>query len=107
MFIYQKTFYILLEGIRPTTLLQQEDVDDFVDEEITITVKIEELRANNSLIKLSVKGALIFNYTIRDTERTKPLDIITQNIAVPSRRRSNLRLKRAGYSIHYNEFIYR
>jgi len=86
--------------------LSQQDVDDYVDEETTMSVlkrwlnavKIGELRANNSLIYLRhlVKRALVLNYTIRDTERTKTLDKITQNIAVPSRNgrnyASNLRL---------------
>ena len=54
-------------------------------------VKIDELRANNSLIYLShlVKRAIILNYDTRDTESTKSLDKITQNIAVPSRNGKN------------------
>jgi len=89
-----------------TVTLTLQDVDDFVNEETTISVlkrwlnatKIDELRSNDSLIYLShlVKRALVLNYTIRDTERTKSLDRITINIAVPSRNgknyASNLRL---------------
>ena len=49
--------------------------------------KIDELRARNSLLVLRqfVQRAFIVNYMDRDTERTKILDKITQNIAVPSR----------------------
>ena len=96
---FNNILYFIRHGICTTDLLHQEDVDDFVDEETTIdvlkrwlsAVKIDELRANNSLIYLRhlVKRALILNYNTRDTERTKSLDKITQNIAVPSRNGKN------------------
>ena len=72
--------------------MQKEELSAFIDEEKTINVlrrwfnavKIDELRAENSLIYLNhlIKKALIFNYNIRDPEKTKSLDIITRNIAV-------------------------
>jgi len=55
-------------------------------------VKIDDLRRENSLIYLNnlVKKAVIFNYNIRDPERTKSLDIITRNLAIPSRNGRNI-----------------
>jgi hypothetical protein len=91
--------YFIRYGIHITTLPQQEDVDYFIDEETTMdvlkrwlsAVKIDKLRANNSLIYLNhlVKRAIILNYNIRDIERTKFLNKITQNIAVPSQNSRN------------------
>ena len=54
-------------------------------------VKIDDLRGENSLIYLinSVKKAVVFNYNIRDPERTKNLDVITKNLVVPSRNGRN------------------
>ncbi len=55
-------------------------------------VKIDDLRGENSLIYLNnlVKKAVIFNYNIRDPERTKSLDIITRNLAITSRNGRNI-----------------
>jgi len=71
-------------SILATTLPQKEDIDDFVDKETSMNVlrrwlnavKIDDLRGENSLIYLNnlVKKAVIFNYNIRDPERTKSLD---------------------------------
>ncbi|CAB4435209.1 unnamed protein product [Rhizophagus irregularis] len=87
------------QGILETTLPQKEDIDDFIDEEKTIivlrhwlnAVKIDDLRREDSMIYLNnlVKKAVIYNYNTRDPERMKTLDVMTKNLAVPSRNGRN------------------
>jgi hypothetical protein len=99
--IFDRNIFIIFvrQGIPETTLPRKEDIDDFIDEEKTMNVlqrwlnvtKIEDLRRENSLLYLNnlVKKAMVFNYDIRDPEKTKSLDIITKNLAVPSRNGRN------------------
>ena len=97
--MFNYTLYYIRLGFSTANLPQEKDIDDFIDEEMTMNVlqrwlnavKIDKLRAENSLIYLNylVKKALIFNYNIRDPERTMSLDGITKNIVVPSRNGKN------------------
>jgi hypothetical protein len=65
-------------------------------------------KGENSLIYLInlVKKAVVFNYNIRDPERTKNLDVITKNLVVPSRNgwnyASNLQLWKFKYIVFIN-----
>jgi len=54
--------------------------------------KVDELRARNSLplLRQFIQKAFVVNYTARDTEKTKRLDEVTKNIAVPSRNGNNI-----------------
>jgi hypothetical protein len=51
-----------------------------------------ELKAQNSwhILQRFVRKAFIVNYESRDIEATKSLDIMTKNIAVPSRNGQNI-----------------
>ncbi|CAG8711494.1 3381_t:CDS:2, partial [Cetraspora pellucida] len=82
--------------IRSTTgPLQKEEVVAFVDESATAHVlgrwlnatNLVELKAQNSMQHLCkfIQRAFIINYSSRDTEKTKTLDNLTKNVAVPSR----------------------
>jgi hypothetical protein len=51
-----------------------------------------ELKAQNSLHTLQkfIRKAFIVNYGLRDTDKTKSLDRMTKDIAVPSRNGKNI-----------------
>ncbi|GES80885.1 hypothetical protein GLOIN_2v1840951 [Rhizophagus clarus] len=80
--------------------LEENEVILFVDEALTMNVlqrwlnatNINELKVQNSLCMLQkfIRKALIVNYDSRDTTKTKYLDKITKNIAVPSRNGRNI-----------------
>ena len=88
--------------IRPS----QNELVSFVDESVTRyaltrwlnATNLTELRLQNTMpyLRRFVRNAVAINYISRDTERTKTLDDLTRNIAVPSRSgrnvASNLRL---------------
>jgi len=71
----------------------------FIDEDTTVNIlnrwlnatRMDELKAQNSLpiLRLFIQKAFVVNYTARNTEKTKELDDVTRNIAVPSRNGNN------------------
>ncbi|CAG8803180.1 22547_t:CDS:1, partial [Dentiscutata erythropus] len=83
-----------------TGSLQKEEIIAFVNKSATVKVlewwlnatNIEELKAQNSMHYLCkfIQHAFAINYLLRDTKRTKTLDNLTKNIAVPSRNGKNL-----------------
>lgn len=72
----------------------------FIDETLTINTlqrwlnatNMTELRSHDSLHTLQrfVRKAFIINYDSRDTDKTKSLDKMTMDIAVPSRNGRNI-----------------
>ncbi|KAF0500669.1 hypothetical protein F8M41_020205 [Gigaspora margarita] len=88
------------EKTRPTvSLLQKEEIIAFVNESATLDVlnrwlsamNIDKLRAQNSISHLCkfIQSAFAVNYRSRDIERTRALDRLTKNFAVPSRNGKN------------------
>ena len=95
-------FYLLYyrQGIPHTTRPSSNEILSFVDESVTISIlrrwlnatNLTELRARNTMYYLRrlVINAINVNFLMRDTERTKTLDNITRDIAVPSRNGRNI-----------------
>jgi hypothetical protein len=82
-----------------TSPLQKEEIISFVDEAVTVhmlsrwlnATNIDELWARNSMNSLCrfIRHAFAINYSSRDIEKTKTLDRLTKDIAVPSRNGKN------------------
>jgi hypothetical protein len=79
--------------------IQKEEIISFVDENVTAhvlkrwlaAVNMAEFRDQNSMFYLCkfIRYAFAINYSSRDTEKTKSLDRVTKDIAVPSRNGKN------------------
>ncbi len=77
-----------------TSPLQKEEITSFVNEYVTDHILSQwlnatnknELQAQNSMHHLCnfIRHAFAINYSSRDTEKTKALDRLTKDIAVPS-----------------------
>ncbi|PKC00982.1 hypothetical protein RhiirA5_382069 [Rhizophagus irregularis] len=80
--------------------LTEGEVISFVNESYTLNIlqrwlnatNMTELKAQNSLHTLQkfIRKAFIVNYGLRDTDKTKSLDRMTKDIAVPSRNGKNI-----------------